>query len=162
MEHVTSPLCLRWRLAIAMMASAMTLAVLPAHAQWRGRAWHGGAWHGGWGGWHGGWGWHGPGWRWGGVSVGVVAPPFYYGWPFYPPAAYYPPPAAYYPPPAYYPPAYPYGYYPNAYAPGYYGYASPPTAYSAPQAYAQQGYGTSPALDPNNCGTPDEPKPCRR
>ena len=58
----------------------------------------------------------------------------------------------YYPPPAYYPypPYYGYGGYP--YPPGYaYGYASRP----------QPSY-VNPGTDPNNCGTPDEPKPCPR
>jgi hypothetical protein len=64
--------------------------------------------------------------------------------------------------PASYPPPYPYAYYPNTYAPGYYGYATPPLAYPAPQAYAQSGYRPPVALDPNNCGTPDEPKACAR
>jgi hypothetical protein len=106
------------------------------------------AWHGGGGGWHGGggWGWHGGGgwgWGWGpGVAFGLALPPIYYP----------PPPAYYYPPPAYYRPPYPYGY-----APGYYGYGGQSPYYSTYPAY-----GMSMRLDPNNCGTPDEPKPCSR
>ena len=42
------------------------------------------------------------------------------------------------------------------------GHASPPVTYQAPQVYAQQAYPPSAALDPNNCGTPDEPRPCSR
>jgi hypothetical protein len=64
---------------------------------------------------------------------------------------------------------YPYGYYPYGYYPyGYYGYGG--YSYPAQQPY----YGTAPyygsggiyssgqpaAVDPNNCGTPDEPKSC--
>jgi len=64
---------------------------------------------------------------------------------------------------------YPYGYYPY----GYYGYgyggypyglyvAQQP--YYGPKPYAggstDHSYGQPVALDPNNCGTPDEPKPC--
>jgi hypothetical protein len=62
--------------------------------------------------------------------------------------------AQYYP----YPPAY-YGrgYYPPAY---YYRPPPPP-----PPAYMYQGgpyYTASPAYNPANCGTPDQPKPCYR
>jgi hypothetical protein len=115
----------------------------------------GGGWHGGWG---GGWGWPFVGGALLGLGLGLLPyyaapPPAYYPPAYYPPA-YYPPP--YYAPPGYYP--YAYGYYPNA--PGYYGYASPPAPYSAPQANVQQGYYA--ARDPNNCGTPDEPKRCIR
>jgi hypothetical protein len=62
-------------------------------------------------------------------------------------------------------PAYPYGYVPPYYAPG-----PPPPSYGTPQLSpdaqqryyrnAQPGYGGPAASDPNNCGTPDEPKPC--
>jgi hypothetical protein len=49
---------------------------------------------------------------------------------------------------------YPYGYYPYGYYPyGYYGYGVYP--YPAQPPY----YGPA-ASDPNNCGTPDEPKSC--
>jgi hypothetical protein len=65
--------------------------------------------------------------------------------------------AQYYP----YPPA----YYPPAYAPPV--YSGPPAYYSPPpQAYQpaptpQAGlYERGPALDPDNCGTPDAPKAC--
>jgi len=117
----------------------------------------GGGFHGGWG---GGWGWPFVGGALLGLGLGLFP---YYAAP--PPPAYYPPayyPPAYYAPPGYYP--YGYGYYPSGYARGYYGYASPPAPYSAPQAYPQpymqQGYYA--ARDPNNCGTPDEPRPCAR
>jgi hypothetical protein len=64
---------------------------------------------------------------------------------------------------------YPYGYYPyGPYAYGYGGYPLGP--YAAPQPYFGLGphtrdstnhsYGQPAALDPNNCGTPEEPKPC--
>jgi hypothetical protein len=76
---------------------------------------------------------------------------------------------------------YPYGYYyTDGYYPpyGYYGYrygaySYPPPHYgnepyyggsTAPQPYyggsAANSSGQPSALDPNNCGTPDEPKPC--
>jgi hypothetical protein len=48
--------------------------------------------------------------------------------------------------------AYPYGY-----APGYYGYGGQSPYYGRYPAY-----GMSMRPDPNNCGTPDEPKPCTR
>jgi hypothetical protein len=153
MKRITLRPHVRWQRAIIVFVAATALPLCAAQAQWRGGGWHGG-----------GWGWRGPGWGWGGLSLGLAVPPLYFGWPYYyPPAAYYPPPYAY-PPPAYYPPAYPYpyGYRPNAYTPGYYGYANPPTPYPGAQAYARQGYQPPTALDPNNCGTPDEPRPCTR
>lgn len=67
------------------------------------------------------------------------------------------------------------GYYAAPPAPGYYPAQPPPVYYPAPPpqsgyypppppqaAYAQVPVGrpASPALDPNNCGTPDEPKAC--
>jgi hypothetical protein len=67
---------------------------------------------------------------------------------------------------------YGYGYYPYGYYPyGYYGYGGYPYGrYVAQQPYyghepyaggsADHAYGQPAALDPNNCGTPDEPKPC--
>ena len=120
------------------MAAVLTMALSLSGAQ--------AAWHGGGGGWHGGgWGWHGGGWGWGwgpGVAFGLTLPPIYYA----------PPPAYYYPPPAYYPPPYPYGY-----APGSYGYGG-----QAPDYSRYPAYGMSMRRDPNNCGTPDEPKPCTR
>lgn len=80
----------------------------------------------------------------------------------------------------YYPygPYYGYGGYPypgqsyGGYAPGYYGGTPPPPSYySTQQPYpaaqppyygtVQPGYGgPAAANNPNNCGTPDEPKPC--
>ena len=62
---------------------------------------------------------------------------------------------------------YPYGYAPTYYAPGAPppSYGSQPTSPDAQQHYdgnAQPGSGTPAASDPNNCGTPDEPKPCYR
>jgi hypothetical protein len=67
--------------------------------------------------------------------------------------------------------AYPYPSYPYyEYAPGYYGSSPPPASHSNQQSYpgaqqpyyssAQPGYSGPYANDPNNCGTPDEPKPC--
>jgi hypothetical protein len=63
---------------------------------------------------------------------------------------------------------YPYGYYPYGYYPyGYYGYGV--YSYPAPQPYYGVPYygngevhasGQPAAVDPNNCGTPEEPKPC--
>jgi hypothetical protein len=64
---------------------------------------------------------------------------------------------------------YGYGYYPYSYY--WYGYGGYPYGpYVAQQPYyghepygdgsADQSYGQPAALDPNNCGTPDEPKPC--
>lgn len=144
------------RLAAIVLVFAIALPVTNAQAQRHG-GWSGGGWHGG-----GGWGWHGGGWGggwgwgWGpGVAFGFGLPPIYYA---PPPAYYYPPPyypgPAYYPsPPGYYPPQpYPYGY-----APGYYGSGGPAGAYNA-----YPGYGVPVRRDPNNCGTPDEPKPCTR
>jgi hypothetical protein len=62
---------------------------------------------------------------------------------------------------------YPYGYYPYGYYPyGYYGYAYPygaqPLYYGTPSYDGSQAYssGQPAAVDPNNCGTPDEPKSC--
>jgi hypothetical protein len=69
---------------------------------------------------------------------------------------------------------YGYGYYPYGYYPyGYYGYGYggyPYGPYVAQRPYyghesyaggsADHSYGQPAALDPNNCGTPDEPKPC--
>jgi hypothetical protein len=66
---------------------------------------------------------------------------------------------------------YPYGYYPYGYYPyGYWGYGVYP--YTPPQPYygtapyygssATQSWGQSIPPDPNNCGTPDQPKPCYR
>ena len=138
------------RTRAACRAMVIALGVLlpfsSAHAQWHGGGWHGGGWHGGgwhgggWG-WRGGWGWHGGGWGWWpGVTFGFAVPPFYYA---PPPAYYYPPP--YYPPAGYYPPPSAY-YYPSPYRSGYaFGY-----------------HGSLSRTDPNNCGTPDEPKPCTR
>ena len=64
----------------------------------------------------------------------------------------------------------PYPYYPYGYAPAYYapGAPPPPYGYQQPSPGAQQRYYGNPypgssspaASDPNNCGTPDEPKPC--
>jgi hypothetical protein len=59
---------------------------------------------------------------------------------------------------------YPYGYYPY----GYYGYGVYPYAaqqpyYGAAPYYGSgetHSYGQAAAPDPNNCGTPDEPKSC--
>lgn len=64
-----------------------------------------------------------------------------------------------------YSPAYPYGHAPGYYQPGaeypyYTGQAPSPTAQQRNYNTAPQGYGTSAASDPNNCGTPDEPKSC--
>ncbi len=140
--------------AILALVGALTLPV--SHAQARdGGGWHGGG-RGGWhrnGNWHGG-GWHGGGWRgggWSGFSFGFAVPPLYYA----PPVYTYPPPA-YYPPPPYasYPWVAPYGY-----APAYRGEAAPWSV--TPQPYGQPTYGGPAGLDPNNCGTPDEPRPCR-
>jgi hypothetical protein len=92
----------------------------------------------------------GGGWGWGGPAFGFAVPPFYYSPPYYyPPPVYYPPPA--YPP---YPSGSPYGY-----TPGYYG--SGGTTFNQ-QPYGQPGYSGLIRLDPNYCGTPVEPKPCRR
>jgi hypothetical protein len=132
-----SPLCLRRPAAVAL---AMALSLSTAQAAWHGG---GGGWHGG-----GGWGWRGGGWG-PGVAFGLALPPLYYAPPpayYYPPPAFYPGSAYYLPPAAYYRPPYRYGY-----APGYYG------SYNA-----YPGYGMSMSLNPNNCGTPDEPKPCTR
>lgn len=134
----------------ATVAGAMiATAGLPnAHAAWHGGGggWHGGG-GGGWG-WHGGggWGgWHGGGccgWGWG---FGFAFPPIYVA-----PPAYYYPPAYYAPPPPYYPPQY-----------GAYGYGSyEPEFRVVPPVAAQTGFGAHAGLDPNNCGTPDEPRPC--
>jgi len=85
----------------------------------------------------------------------------------------------------YYPygPGYGYGAYPNpsyqygGYPPSYYGSTPPPASYSNQQSYpgaqppyygsvqpgygsVQPGYAGPAANDPNNCGTPDEPRPC--
>lgn len=152
------------RLAIVALAGTLVVPVSAAFAQ-RGRGVrHGGsAWHWSGGGWHGG-GWHRGGWGWG-FGLGVVVPPLY-AWPspyYYAAPPYYPPPV-YYPPPTYYPPQpaypYPYGYqYENA--PGYYTSGVPAQSYSS-QPYPQPGYRYPPAPDPTNCGTPYEPKPCKR
>ncbi len=58
----------------------------------------------------------------------------------------------------------------NAYPPGYYGSGAPAPSYSGQQPYpgaqqpyyanGQPAYGGPTANDPNNCGTPDEPRPC--
>ncbi len=153
------------RRTIIALATAMALPLCAAQAQPRGGfgggpgfsgpgfGGRGPGFGGGWGGgWHGGWGWPFLGGALLGLGLGLF--PYYAA----PPPAYYPPP--YYPPPANYPPSgyypYAYGYYPNAYAPGHYGYASPPTPYP-PQAY---GYRTPAGLNPNNCGTPEDPKLC--
>ena len=127
---------------VAALGAALALPLMvstPAEAWWRG-GW--GGWHGGgWGGWHGGCCWHS------GVSIGIGIPLYA------PPPVYYAPPPAYYPPPAYFPPQSPYGF-----APTYYGgYASPPQTFGG-----NPGFVPSPRLDPNNCGTPDRPKPCTR
>lgn len=57
-------------------------------------------------------------------------------------------------PPGYYRPGY---YPPGYYRPGYYppGPPPPPVYQSRPGPYAG-----GPAYSPENCGTPDEPKPC--
>jgi hypothetical protein len=134
------------RLCAFILASTLALPCSTATAQ---RWGHGGGWHGGWGGWHGGWGWRGGwggwGWRggWGwGPGFGFVVPPvgYGYGWPYY-----YPPPVYYAPPP----------YYPQGYA---YGYTVPYQYPYAPGAYSQPYRGP----DPNNCGTPERPRPCTR
>ncbi len=59
-----------------------------------------------------------------------------------------------------------YPYPPPYYAPGYYPPSyyrppppPPPMYYGQPPAYY---YNAPPAYNPANCGTPDEPKPCRR
>jgi hypothetical protein len=66
---------------------------------------------------------------------------------------------------------YPNGYYPYSYYPyGYYGYraypyAAQPPYYNTYPYYGSGGaysYGQVATPDPNNCGTPDEPKPCYR
>jgi hypothetical protein len=151
------------RIAAVVFGLTAVVHLSDAQAQWRGGG-HGGGWgwHGGGGwGWHGGggWGWRGGGWGWGGgwccsFAFGFYAPPAYYAPPpyyYYPPPAYYPPPG-YYAPPAAYPPS---GYYPSSpyYPPssGHYGYGAA-TGYPS--------YGAGAAVDPNNCGTPDEPKAC--
>jgi hypothetical protein len=138
--------------ATALVVAAASPAVAGDRG-WHGNVggWHGGGWHGG--GWHGGWhghnngGWVGPGIALG-LGVGVLG-----GALLAPPPVYYAPPPIYYPPPAYFPP--PSAYYPQ---PGYYA----PPSYSRPYAggSADHSYGQPVALDPNNCGTPDEPKPC--
>ena len=66
----------------------------------------------------------------------------------YPPG---PPP----PPPGYYPPGY---YPPSPPPPGYY----TPSPQPPPPPYAGRPgpYGGDPAYSTENCGTPDEPKPC--
>jgi hypothetical protein len=144
------PLRTLWFSLIAAVAFALTAAtpMVGAQAQWRG----GGGWHGGGGSWNGGgWGWRGGGWGWRGGgwgwSFGLAIPPLYY----WPPPYYYPPPV-YYLPPAYYPSGSPYGYPP--YGPG-------GTTFSQ-QPYSRPGYSGLRPPDPNNCGTPDEPKPCPR
>jgi hypothetical protein len=55
---------------------------------------------------------------------------------------------------------YPYGPYPRS----YYTTAPPPYAGGQQQYYGggQPSYGNPAANDPNNCGTPDEPRPCYR
>jgi hypothetical protein len=73
--------------------------------------------------------------------------------------------------------SYPYGYYPSGYSYGPYpygygGYGSGGYAYApnAPYAGAAPEYGGGEApsygqptpLNPNNCGTPDAPRPCYR
>jgi hypothetical protein len=65
---------------------------------------------------------------------------------------------------------YGYGYPYRPYPPNY--YTSAPPSYSPPpysgeqrQQYyggGQPGYGNPAANDPNNCGTPDQPRPCYR
>jgi hypothetical protein len=142
------------RIAAVAFGLMAVVHISDAQAQWRGGG-HGGGW-----GWHGGgWGWRGGGWGWGGgwccgFAFGFYAPPVYYAPPpyyYYPPPAYYPPPG-YYAPPASYPPS---GYYPSSpyYPPssGHYGYGAA-TGYPS--------YGAGAAVDPNNCGTPYEPKAC--
>ena len=85
--------------------------------------------------------------------VVVWGPPVY---PYYPyPPIYYPPPAyfpgnGYPPPPVYFQQPAPYGYPPGYFPPGGTPYQVNP------------GYGMSMRLDPNNCGTPDQPRPCAR
>jgi hypothetical protein len=166
---IPSRTCSLSRIAVVALALTVALPMVGAQAQrrggggWHGGGWHGGGWHGG--GWHGGgwgwrgggWGWRGGGWGWGGPAFGFAVPPFYYSPPYYyPPPVYYPPPT--YPP---YPsgsPSYPSGS-PYGYPPGYYG--SGGTTFNQ-QPYGQPGYSGLIRQNPNNCGTPDEPKPCRR
>jgi hypothetical protein len=59
---------------------------------------------------------------------------------------------------------YGYGYPYRPYPPGYYTSAPPPYAGGQQQYYGegQPGYGNPAANDPNNCGTPDQPRPCYR
>jgi hypothetical protein len=162
---IPSRTCSLSRIAVVALALTVALPIAGAQAQWHGGGggWHGGGggWHGGGGGWHGGggnwgwrgggWGWRGGGWGWGwgGPAFGLsIVPPLYYA----PPPYYYPPPV-YSPPPAYYyPSGSPYGY-----PPGYSG----GTTFNQ-QPYGQPGYSGLRPPDPNNCGTPDEPKPCPR
>ncbi len=55
---------------------------------------------------------------------------------------------------------YPYASYPSyGYAPGY---GQPYAAAQPDYGGYMQAYGNPAANDPNNCGTPDEPKPCYR
>jgi hypothetical protein len=67
----------------------------------------------------------------------------------------------YYPYGAYY--GYGYPYYGYAYPYGGYGYPPASGYYASPASPAayQQGMYTERSGDPNNCGTPDEPKACR-
>jgi hypothetical protein len=59
---------------------------------------------------------------------------------------------------------YGYGYPYRPYPPSYYSSAPPPYVGGQQQYYGagQPGYGNPAANDPNNCGTPDQPKPCYR
>jgi hypothetical protein len=161
---IPSRTCSLSRIAVVALALTVALPIAGARAQWHGGGgnwgWRGGGgnwgWRGGGGNWGwrgGGWGWRGGGWGWGGPAFGLsIVPPLYYAPPpyYYPP--YYPPPV-YSPPPAYYyPSGSPYGY-----PPGYSG----GTTFNQ-QPYGQPGYSGLRPPDPNNCGTPDEPKPCPR
>jgi len=69
-------------------------------------------------------------------------------------------PYGYYPYRYYGYPSYGYGYGPR-YAPGYGPYRRP---FASPEGGTEQPPDSADqmGLDPNNCGTPDEPHPCRR
>ncbi len=125
MSNFSRSTLLRTAVAVA-VAGGLSVASMPAQAQWRGGS------HAGYGGYHGGYGYRGgrgwgPGAIIGGTLLGLgigaaiagayVPPPVYYA---PPPPAYYPPPGYYAPPPGYYapPPGYPVAPPPGA-APGY-------------------------------------------
>jgi hypothetical protein len=59
---------------------------------------------------------------------------------------------------------YGYGYPYRPYPPSYYSSAPPPYSGEQQQYYGggQPVYGNPAANDPNNCGTPDQPRPCYR